>query len=91
MESIKIIKHKQNNNYPNALIYQLDCIYGRISLIMKDKLMVDKSSLIPFVNIDEDVNILEVNRVLIENGHKDKCQFYNYLIMEYLFNGFYES
>lgn len=91
METIKIMKHQQNSNYPNALIYQVDTIHGRISLIMKDKLMVDKASFIPFININNDVSILDVNKLLIDYGHSDKCQFYNYMIMEYLFNGYYES
>ena len=90
MDKSIILKNK-TNNYSNALVYQIDTSnFGRISLIMKDKTIVDKASFKPFIELEHDIKISDVPKILIEYGHKNKCRTYNYLIMEYIFDVYFE-
>lgn len=66
--------------------YQVESPYGRISIFITSENKIDKKSLIPFVNIDHDIDYNEVNKILIEYGHQNKCRYYNYLILEFLSN-----
>ena len=70
------------NKINNA--YQVESPYGRISIFITQENKIDKKSLIPFVNIEHDIDYNVVNKILIENGHQNKCIYYNYLIFEFL-------
>ena len=35
---------------------------------------------------NDDIDYNEVNKILIEYGHQNKCRYYNYLILEFLSN-----
>ena len=74
----KLQINKINNSY------QVESPYGRISIFITPENKIDKKSLIPFVNIDHDIDCNEVNKILIEYGHQNKCRYYNYLILEFL-------
>lgn len=76
----KIQIYKINNSY------QVDSPYGRISIFITNDNKIDKKSLIPFVNIDNDIEYNKINEILIKYGHLNKCRYYNYLILEFLSN-----
>lgn len=78
MNKIQILK-KYN-------MLQTDSPYGKISIFITNDNKIDKKSLIPFINIDKDIEYNEINELLIQYGHQNKCRYYNYLILEFLYD-----
>lgn len=82
----KIVVHKQDGY---QTLYYTTMGNQRYTLIVNNDGTIDPKSLIPYVNMSYDntknkLKYTDIPKLLIENGHQDKCRIFNYLIMEYL-------
>lgn len=76
-----IVVHKQDGY---QTLYYTNIGNQRYTLIVNNDGTIDSKSLIPYVNTKTKLKYTDVPKLLIENGHQDKCRIFNYLIMEYL-------
>lgn len=82
MNKIKISVLNDFQNYKH--VFQVDSPFGKISLFITKDNQIDPKSLIPWITRKEPINYMELNKLLIEHGHQNKCKYYNYLILEFL-------
>lgn len=82
MNKIRISVLDNFQNYKH--VFQVDSPFGKISLFITKNNQIDPKSLIPWIIHNEPIDYMDLNKILIENGHQNKCKFYNYLILEFL-------
>jgi len=82
MNKIRISVLNDFQNYKQ--VFQVDSPFGKISLFITKDNQIDPKSLIPWIIRNEPINYMDLNKILIENGHRNKCKYYNYLILEFL-------
>lgn len=76
-----IIVHKKVG--PQTMYYTM-ANNQRYTLIVNRDNTIDPKSILPYVNVKNNLNYMDIPKLLIEQGHQDKCRIFNYLIMEYL-------